>query len=174
MYKMKHKMYNMYTSEVWLNVSVLVAFSTLEVTLWAPIEPNGLCIIHTLWSWIHATQIWQSNRGSYCLEDLSIKLRLFVVVITRPYPNLTCIWQWVISTVYVQIFEAHNFRGLLFPNIFAETIFADKEFRAYSNLKFCKLNFRGMGGSMTTAKIKHLENLDVYSIALSSPLCVCA
>ena len=54
-----------------------------------------------------------------------------------------------------------NFRGAQFSWIaiskehFAETIFADQEFRVYSILKF----------SAKTAKITRLENLDAYGIS---------
>ena len=57
-----------------------------------------------------------------------------------------------------------NFRGAQFPRIaiskqFAETIFADQEFRVYNSLKIRELNFRGL---LKFAKIMRLENLDVY------------
>ena len=43
-----------------------------------------------------------------------------------------------------------------------ETNFADQEFRVYGILKFQEINFRGLLGSEKTAKITHLESLDVY------------
>ena len=60
-----------------------------------------------------------------------------------------------------------NFRGAQFSRIaiskhFAETIFADQEFRVYSILKFRELNFRRLLKSVKTTKITRLENLDVY------------
>ena len=73
-----------------------------------------------------------------------------------------------------------NFRGAQFsriaiPKHFAETIFADQEFRVYGIplllalhfekvygiLKFRELNFRRLLGSAKTAKITRLENLGV-------------
>ena len=45
---------------------------------------------------------------------------------------------------------------------FAETIFADQEFRIYDILIFRERNFRGLLGSAKTAKITRLENLEVY------------
>ena len=55
-------------------------------------------------------------------------------------------------TVYVQIFEVHNFRGLLTKH-FAETIFADWEFWVYGIQKFRELNFCWVLGSTKTVKI---------------------
>ena len=60
-----------------------------------------------------------------------------------------------------------NFCGAQFSWIalskhFAETIFADQEFRVYGILKFRELNFRGLLKSAKTAKIMHRENLDSY------------
>ena len=67
------------------------------------------------------------------------------------------------NTAYVQIFEARNFRGLLFPNSFVA-----QEFRVYRILKFRELNFCGLLGSAKTAKITRLENLDVYGMSIFS------
>ena len=47
---------------------------------------------------------------------------------------------------------------------FAETIFADQEFRVYGFVKFRELNFRELLKSVKTAKITRLENLDVYGM----------
>ena len=62
-----------------------------------------------------------------------------------------------------------NFRGAQFSRValskhFAETIFADEEFRIYSILKFRELNFRGLLKSAKTAKIMRLKNLDAYGM----------
>ena len=62
-----------------------------------------------------------------------------------------------------------NFWGVQFSRIaiskqFMETIFADQEFRVYSILKFHVRNFHGLPGSVKTAKITRLENLDVYGM----------
>ena len=58
-----------------------------------------------------------------------------------------------INTVYVQIFDAHKFRRLHFPNILRKTIFADQEFQIYGVPKFCELNFHGLLGSAKPRKL---------------------
>ena len=62
------------------------------------------------------------------------------------------------STVYVQIFEARNFRRLLFPNISRKQFSRISSFR-YGILKFRELNFRELLESAKTAKITLRENL---------------
>ena len=64
--------------------------------------------------------------------------------------------------MYVQIFEVHNFHRLLFLNILREQFFADQEFGVYGVLIFRELNFRELLGSAKTAKITHLQNLNLY------------
>ena len=73
--------------------------------------------------------------------------------------------QWAIYTVYVQIFEARNFHGLLFPSISRKQFSRIASFR-YGILKFRELNFRELLESAKTAKITFPENLDVYGSRL--------
>ena len=67
-------------------------------------------------------------------------------------------------TMY-QLYRIHpNFRDAQFLWIalskrFAGTIFVDQGFRVYDIQKFCKLNYHGL---LKSAKVTHLENLDVY------------
>ena len=75
-----------------------------------------------------------------------------------------------IYPVYVQIFAAHNFRGLLFPNISQKQFLRIKSFEyiVYTILKFRELNFRALLKSAKTAKIMRCENLDTYGIYVYS------
>ena len=62
-------------------------------------------------------------------------------------------------------FRSAQFSRIALSKHFAETLFADQEFRVYGILKFRELNFRELLESAKTAKITRLENL-TYMVSL--------
>ena len=60
-------------------------------------------------------------------------------------------------------FQGTQFSRIAISKHFAETTFADQEFRVYRILKFHVPDFRGLLGTAETAKTTRLENLHVYS-----------
>ena len=67
-------------------------------------------------------------------------------------------------TVYVKIFEARNFRGLLLQTFRGNNLRRSRVSSTQYILKFCELNFHGLLGSAKISKITRLENLDVYGM----------